>query len=312
MDIYMAPMEGVTNYVFRKAYIKHFKGVDKFFTPFITPHMKKGFSKSELMELNANYNKTQYLIPQILTNNSDDFLKLAYEIKEMGYNEFNINLGCPSGTVTSKKRGSGFLQDVVALDRFFYDIFEKKDDIKISVKTRIGFSDYDEWEDLLKVYEKYEFCEIIIHPRLRSDFYKNNIHMEAFLSACKELKQKLIYNGDINTLEDNVILNKNLPSNRVFGIMIGRGLVRNPFLAESIKKKDNIYDIDRAVEFLDDIVNEYLSLDFGERNTLFKLKEIWGMMLGDNEKYTKILKKIRKSNNVKEYNLVVNEFKNME
>jgi probable transcriptional regulator len=308
----MAPMEGVTNYVFRKAYIKHFKGVDKFFTPFITPHMKKGFSKSELMELNANYNKTQYLIPQILTNNSDDFLKLAYEIKEMGYNEFNINLGCPSGTVTSKKRGSGFLQDVVALDRFFYDIFEKKDDIKISVKTRIGFSDYDEWEDLLKVYEKYEFCEIIIHPRLRSDFYKNNIHMEAFLSACKELKQKLIYNGDINTLEDNVILNKNLPSNRVFGIMIGRGLVRNPFLAESIKKKDNIYDIDKAVEFLDDIVNEYLSLDFGERNTLFKLKEIWGMMLGDNEKYTKILKKIRKSNTVKEYNLVVNEFKNME
>lgn len=312
MDIYMAPMEGVTNYVFRKAYIKHFKGVDKFFTPFITPHMKKGFSKSELMELNANYNKTQYLIPQILTNNSDDFLKLAYEIKEMGYNEFNINLGCPSGTVTSKKRGSGFLQDVVALDRFFYDIFEKKDDIKISVKTRIGFSDYDEWEDLLKVYEKYEFCEIIIHPRLRSDFYKNNIHMEAFLSACKELKQKLIYNGDIKTLEDNVILNKNLPSNRVFGIMIGRGLVRNPFLAESIKKKDNIYDIDKAVEFLNDIVNEYLSLDFGERNTLFKLKEIWGMMLGDNEKYTKILKKIRKSNTVKEYNLVVNEFKNME
>ena len=312
MDIYMAPMEGVTNYVFRKAYIKHFKAVDKFFTPFITPHMKKGFSKSELMELNANYNKTQYLIPQILTNNSDDFLKLAYEIKEMGYNEFNINLGCPSGTVTSKKRGSGFLQDVVALDRFFYDIFEKKDDIKISVKTRIGFSDYDEWEDLLKVYEKYEFCEIIIHPRLRSDFYKNNIHMEAFLSACKELKQKLIYNGDINTLEDNVILNKNLPSNRVFGIMIGRGLVRNPFLAESIKKKDNIYDIDKAVEFLNDIVNEYLSLDFGERNTLFKLKEIWGMMLGDNEKYTKILKKIRKSNTVKEYNLVVNEFKNME
>jgi probable transcriptional regulator len=305
-------MEGVTNYVFRKAYIKHFKGVDKFFTPFITPHMKKGFSKSELMELNANYNRTQYLIPQILTNNSDDFLKLAYEIKEMGYNEFNINLGCPSGTVTSKKRGSGFLQDVVALDRFFYDIFEKKDDIKISVKTRIGFSDYDEWEDLLKVYEKYEFCEIIIHPRLRSDFYKNNIHMEAFLSACKELKQKLIYNGDINTLEDNVILNKNLPSNRVFGIMIGRGLVRNPFLAESIKKKDNIYDIDKAVEFLNDIVNEYLSLDFGERNTLFKLKEIWGMMLGDNEKYTKILKKIRKSNTVKEYNLVVNEFKNME
>lgn len=312
MDIYMAPMEGVTNYVFRKAYIKHFKGVDKFFTPFITPHMKKGFSKSELMELNVEYNKNQHLTPQILTNNAEDFLKLTDEIKQMGYTEFNINLGCPSGTVTSKKRGSGFLQDVVALDKFFYDIFEKKDDIKISVKTRIGFSDYDEWSELLKVYEKYDFSEIIVHPRLRSDFYKNNIYMEAFLSACNILKQRLIYNGDINTLEDNIILNERLPKDRVSGIMIGRGLVRNPFLAESIKKNDNIYDIKKAIEFLDDIVNEYLSLDFGERNTLFKLKEIWGMMLGDNERYAKILKKIRKANTVNEYNVVVNEFRNFE
>ena len=171
----MAPMEGVTNYVFRKVYIKHFSGVDKFFTPFITPHMKKGFSKSELMELNTEYNKGQYLIPQILTNSAEDFLKLVDEIEEMGYSEFNINLGCPSGTVTSKGRGSGFLQDPEALDRFFYEIFEKKNNITISVKTRIGFSDYGEWDDLLKVYKKYDFNEIIIHPRLRSDFYKNNI-----------------------------------------------------------------------------------------------------------------------------------------
>ena len=103
MDIYMAPMEGVTNYVFRKVYIKHFKGVYKFFTPFITPHMKKGFSKSELIELNREYNKGQYLVPQVLLNNAEEFLKLTDEIKQMGYSEFNINLGCPSATVTSKK-----------------------------------------------------------------------------------------------------------------------------------------------------------------------------------------------------------------
>ena len=126
MDIYMAPMEGVTNYVFRKVYIKHFKGVDKFFTPFITPHMKKGFSKSELIELNREYNKGQYLVPQVLLNNAEEFLKLTDEIKQMGYSEFNINLGCPSATVTSKKRGSGFLQDIDSLDKFFYAIFEKR------------------------------------------------------------------------------------------------------------------------------------------------------------------------------------------
>lgn len=307
MDIYMAPMEGVTNYVFRKVYIKYFTGVDKFFTPFITPHMKKGFSKSELMELNIEYNKGQYLIPQILTNNAEDFLKLADEIEEMGYSELNINLGCPSGTVTSKGRGSGFLKDPDALDKFFYDIFKKKDNIKLSVKTRIGFSDYKEWDDLLKVYEKYEFSEIIIHPRLRSDFYKNNIYLPSFIQACNDLKQDIIYNGDINTLDDFNNLKIQISNDKVTGVMIGRGLVKNPLIGESIKQNKEIISIEKTVEFLDDIVEEYLTLDFGERNTLFKLKEIWGMILGNEEVYSKVLKKIRKSNTVKDYKMAVNE-----
>jgi len=307
MKIYMAPMEGVTNYVFRKVYIKYFTGVDKFFTPFITPHMKKGFSKSELMELNIEYNKGQYLIPQILTNSAEDFLKLVDEIKEMGYNEFNLNLGCPSGTVTSKGRGSGFLKDPDALDRFFYDIFRKKDNIKLSVKTRIGFSDYQEWDDLLKVYEKYEFSEIIIHPRLRSDFYKNNIYLPSFTQACNDLKQNIIYNGDINTLADFNNLKMQICNDKVTGVMIGRGLVKNPLIGESIKQNKEIISIEKTVEFLDDIVEEYLTLDFGERNTLFKLKEIWGMILGNDEVYSKVLKKIRKTNTVKDYKIAVNE-----
>ena len=307
MEIYMAPMEGVTNYVFRKAYIKHFIGVDKFFTPFITPHMKKGFSRSELMELNKDYNKGQNLIVQILTNSAEDFLKLVDEIEEMGYSEFNINLGCPSGTVTSKGRGSGFLQNPEALDRFFYEIFEKKNNITISVKTRIGFSDYGEWDDLLKVYEKYDFNEIIIHPRLRSDFYKNNIHLPSFTQACNTLEQNIIYNGDIKTLDDINTLKTKIFDEKVTGIMIGRGLVRNPLLAKSIKENKENICIERTVAFLDDIVEEYMSLDFGERNTLFKLKEIWGMILGNNEGTAKVLKKIRKANTVKDYKMAVNE-----
>ena len=311
MDIYMAPMEGVTNYVFRKVYIKHFSGVDKFFTPFITPHMKKGFSKSELMELNREYNKGQYLVPQVLLNNAEDFLKLTDEIKQMGYSEFNINLGCPSATVTSKKRGSGFLQDVDSLDKFFYAIFEKRENIKISIKTRIGFCDYDELDELLKVYEKYDFNEIIIHPRLRSDFYKNNVYLPAFLDAGGRLNTKLIYNGDINTLNDYIKLKENLKNNIADGIMVGRGLVRNPLLAESIKSDNKIFDLSKTIDFVNDIRDEYLSLDFGERNTLFKLKEIWGLILCEEEKYSKVLKKIRKSNAVKDYNNIIAELKNV-
>lgn len=308
MEIYMAPMEGVTNYVFRKAYIKHFRGVDKFFTPFITPHMKKGFSRSELMELNKDYNKGQNLIVQILTNSAEDFLKLSDEIRQMGYDEFNINLGCPSGTVTSKGRGSGFLQNPEALDRFFYEISEKKDNITISVKTRIGFSDYGEWDDLLKVYEKYDFSEVIIHPRLRSDFYKNNVYMQAFTQACKTLKVKIVYNGDINTQEGFKILDEELRVNGVDTVMIGRGLVRNPLLPEAIKTGVDRTDLKKTLDFLDDIKEEYISLEFGERNTLFKLKELWGMVLSD-EIYAKVLKKIRKANTINEYNKHIEELK---
>ena len=247
------------------------------------------------------------MIPQILTNSAEDFLKLADEIEEMGYSEFNINLGCPSGTVTSKGRGSGFLQDHEALDRFFYEIFEKKDNITISVKTRIGFSDYGEWDDLLKVYKKYDFNEIIIHPRLRSDFYKNNIHLPSFAEACNTFKQNIIYNGDIKTLDDVNAFKTKIFDEKVTGIMIGRGLVRNPLLAESIKENIETICIKRTIEFLYDIVEEYMSLGFGERNTLFKLKEIWGMILGNNEGTAKVLKKIRKANTVKDYKMAVNE-----
>ena len=260
------------------------------------------------MELDKDYNKGQYLIPQILTNSVQDFFKLSGEIKQMGYNELNINIGCPSATVTSKGRGSGFLQDTKAIDKFFYEIFEKTVDIKISIKTRIGFCDYTEWDDLVKVYEKYNFCEIIIHPRLRSDFYKNKVYIPAFIEACKILKSKLVYNGDINTMEDFKILNEQLKENKVDTVMIGRGLVRNPLLPEAIKTGAKITDLRKTVDFLDDIKEEYLSLDFGERNTLFKLKELWGMVLSD-EKYSKILKRIRKADTINKYKKHIEELR---
>ena len=311
MNIYMAPMEGVTNYAFRKIYIKHFTGVDKFFTPFITPHFKKGFSKSERMEIDKEYNKGQNLIPQILTNNADDFLKLANEISEMGYDEFNINLGCPSGTVTSKKRGSGFLQDPTSLDNFFYEIFEKKQNIKISIKTRIGYDNYDEWEELVSVYKKYDFSEIIIHPRRRSDFYKNNVYLPAFKYAINNFNQIPVYNGDINSLSDynyicEEIFQKDLKCEEG-NIMIGRGLVKNPLLPYSIKNACEHYDIKRITVFVDDLKNEYLSLEFGERNTLFKIKEIWRLIFEGREEYSKILKGIRKANNISDYNALIRE-----
>ena len=149
MKYYLAPMEGITTYVFRHAYHKVYRPMDKYFTPFIVPHTQKGMSAHEWSELNPENNAGMHVVPQVLTNNAADFVKTAKMLYDYGYTEVNLNLGCPSKTVVSKGRGSGFLDDPGVLDRFFDDVFMKIDK-KVSVKTRIGLESPLEFEDILK------------------------------------------------------------------------------------------------------------------------------------------------------------------
>ena len=137
MKYYLAPLEGITTYVYRNAYQKHFGQMDKYFTPFIVPHKEKRFNTRELKELSIDHNDGLQVVPQLLTNNASDFLKTSEEIRAMGYEEINLNLGCPSKTVVSKKKGSGFLAFPDELDRFLDEIFSKSQGA-ISIKTRIG------------------------------------------------------------------------------------------------------------------------------------------------------------------------------
>ena len=173
MKDYMAPMEGVTNYIYRNAYHQFYHPMDKYFTPFISAKPNKRFSDKEIREVSPENNKGMYVVPQILTNNGDDFLETARILKEdFGYKEVNLNLGCPSGTVTAKGKGAGFLGEPEKLKSFFDRIFSKCE-MEISVKTRIG-TDYEEdWEELLKIYKSFPIKELIIHPRLLKDYYGN-------------------------------------------------------------------------------------------------------------------------------------------
>ena len=179
MRYYLAPMEGITNWVFRSAYHSCFRQMDKYFTPFLVPHVNKDFNTKEKNEIVPEHNQGQKLVPQILTKNAEDFVRTANILKEYGYQEVNLNLGCPSGTVVSKGRGAGFLEDPEELDRFFDAVFSELG-MKISVKTRIGLHKPEEFEDLLEVYNRYPLEELIIHPRVRHDFYNNHPNMEVF------------------------------------------------------------------------------------------------------------------------------------
>lgn len=301
----MAPMEGLTGYVYRNAYHKFFRPMDRYFTPFIA---NRKMSSGEIRDLLPEHNEGMHVVPQILTNRSADFLAVAKEIAQYGYDTVNLNVGCPSGTVVAKGRGAGLLEDPETLDRFLYEIFAGYDG-RISVKTRIGMEDEEEWKDILAVYEKYPLEELIIHPRVRRDFYKGKPRLDAFSYAMEESGHRLCYNGDICSAEDLQDRKERFPD--LDRVMLGRGLLCNPFLIEMSKTADDAaHDHmqekkDRLYAFHQEILEGYMQIMSGDRNVLFRMKELW-FYLGDCfTNADKYLKKIKKSERLVAYQAAV-------
>lgn len=215
-----APMEGITGYVYRNAHHALFPHVDLYVTPFLQPNQNHRFSSRERNDILPEHNKGITLIPQILTNRAEDFIWMAGELEALGYDEVNLNLGCPSGTVVSKYKGAGFLAKKEELDAFLDEVCSGIR-IRLSVKTRLGMASPDEFEELLEIYNKYPLKELIIHPRVRSDFYKNTPDRAAFCRAVKASKNEVWYNGDIFTAGDWKEFRAGVPE--VDCIMMGRG-----------------------------------------------------------------------------------------
>lgn len=303
MQFYMAPMEGLTGYIYRNAYQRHYGEIARYFTPFIT---NKKLNHKELNDILPEHNAGMDVVPQILTNRAEDFLGIAEELKEYGYREVNLNLGCPSGTVVAKNRGAGFLALPEELERFLEEIFAACP-LRISVKTRIGKESPAEWERLLAIYEKYPLAELIVHPRVQKDYYKNKVDLEAFGTALEASGHALCYNGDIFTVQDYNSIIGRFPD--VERVMLGRGILADPGLIGKIKSagstKKTESEKERLRAFHDDILCGYQNIMSGDRNTLFKMKELWvylGSRFTNPEKY---MKKIRKTERIKEYELVV-------
>ena len=186
MKFYLAPMEGITGYIYRQAYNSCFKPMDRYFTPFLAPKHKSGFSSKELNDILPEHNQGLCLIPQILTHSAEDFLWVCEELAEYGYRTVNLNLGCPSGTVVTKKKGAGFLAEPEDLSLFLEEVCNGLEKIhasdgkpvRLSIKTRIGMKEASEFPRLLAIYNHYPLEELIVHPRVREDYYKGKIRME--------------------------------------------------------------------------------------------------------------------------------------
>ncbi|WP_055669745.1 tRNA dihydrouridine synthase [Desnuesiella massiliensis] len=301
MKYYLAPMEGITGYIYRNTYEKKFHNIDKYFTPFIVSNKSTSLKTKELRDVLPENNKGMNIVPQILTNDSEGFINTSRKLQQLGYNEVNLNLGCPAGTVVSKNRGSGFLAKREELDIFLDEIF-KIDDMKISIKTRIGKDSPEEFYELIKIYNKYPLEELIIHPRIQKDFYGNKPNLQVFKDALSLRTNPVCYNGDIFTAHD---LNKFMEAfPEVNTVMLGRGILANPGLIDEIR--NNTF-VDKKVlkDFHDEIFNKYIELFNEDKNAIFRMKELWGYMIyifSDNKKYAK---KIKKSQNLSDYNEAV-------
>lgn len=300
MKLYFAPLEGIGGYIYRNAQADCFIPGDKYFSPFLAPKQNRSLSPKEYRDVAPENNKNICLVPQIMANHAEIFLKAAKELKSLGYQEINLNLGCPSPTVVTKYRGAGFLAKPKELEEFLEEIFEKAD-IKISVKTRLGMEDEEEFPRILEIYNRFPLKELIIHPRVQKDFYKNTPRREMFSYAIKSTKIPLVYNGDVFSKEDCQEIQE------LFGdvnVMLGRGVLANPALFGEIREGEAITK-DGLYLFHNRILSDYREVMSGEKNVLFKMKELWFYMaelFPDSEKY---MKKIRKAQHLREYQAFV-------
>lgn len=301
MQFYLAPMEGITGYVVRNAFAHHFPYIDTYFTPFI-PAAKK-MSKKIKRDLAEENNKGIDLVPQLIGNDADEFLMMAQQLEDLGFTSVNLNFGCPSGTVVSKKKGAGFLQEPAALDALL-DTVVSQSPLPVSVKTRIGMDEEREWEDLCAIYAKYPLKELIIHPRLQKDYYSGTPRLKAFSHAVDTISVPLCYNGDICTVEDYKKITKHFPS--VEHVMIGRGLLADPGLVGEIKGKPPA-DRKKLRAFHDEILEGCLSTFRAEKDVVFHLKELWFYLTRSFPERDKYLKLIRKCQSLPEYKLIVQQ-----
>ncbi|WP_312501156.1 tRNA dihydrouridine synthase [Lacrimispora sp.] len=297
MKYYFAPMEGITGYVYRNAHRKFFKQVDVYFTPFIVPTQNRKFTSREKNDFLPEHNVGLHVIPQILTNKGENFIWAAKELNQFGYEEVNLNLGCPSPTVVSKGRGSGFLGEPELLDIFLDQIFSSLD-MKISVKTRIGKDSPEEFGRLMEIYNKYPIEQLIIHPRIQKDFYRNEPNWEVMKKAVSLSRNPLCYNGNLFSAEDYKEFTADFPS--INSVMLGRGMVANPGLAGEMKNGEKM-DKRQLKSFHDEVLKGYEEIMSGDRNVLFKMKELWAYMIQMFDGAEKHGKKIRKSQHLADY-----------
>ena len=299
MRYYFAPMEGITDSIYRRCHHQYFAGVDRYYMPFLSPTMHRTLTHKESRELPMADSEPFVAIPQILTKIPEDFLWAAQVCQERGYEEVNLNVGCPSGTVVAKGKGAGMLRDAAQLDAFLDAVFATSP-LPISVKTRLGVEKPEEFPALLEVFNRYPIRELTIHPRVRKQFYSGGVDMELFRYAVDHSTNPLCYNGNLNAVTDIEGFAAQYP--QIEAVMLGRGLIGDPGMLTP-----GGTDREKLAQFMGQLLEEYMEAFGGARNAMFRMKENWGFLRHRFQDSERLWKQLRKTTDVNEYRAITAE-----
>ena len=303
----LAPLQGVTEVLFRNIFARHFPGFDAAMAPFVKPQGQARFPDKLLRDILPELNRGLPLIPQLLHNDAANFLAVADRIADLGYHEINWNLGCPAPMIVRKQRGSGLLPHpelILAL----LDTVVPRLRIGLSIKTRLGLHDRGELPALLPRLDAYPLTEIIIHARLGSQLYEGRPDLDGFAACLPLTRHRLAYNGDIVDVPGFVALRQRFP--QIDRWMIGRGALADPFLPAALKGTALPGPAERTRRiriFHDELYAAYRERLAGPSHLLGRMKQLWAYLIASFPGREKLLKKINKAMSEDQYKRIAGQ-----
>ena len=298
--LYMAPLKGITDSLFRQVYVRNFPGLDRAMAPFVNPQKSPRYPEKLIADLLPEKNQDLNLVPQVLNSDAEGFIALGNRLHELGYEEINWNLGCPVKMVAGKKRGSGLLPHPDRIVKLLEQVLPNlKADL--SIKMRLGYHSHEESLTLLPRLDQFPLTEIIIHARLGVQLYSGPVHLDQFERCRSHTSHRLVYNGDLVTLADfNAMAGRFSPLDRW---MIGRGLLINPFLPSEIKDI-NLSPEERTgslQQFHDELYTALKERLSGPGHLLGRMKQVWIYFIHAFPGKEKLVKKITRASSEKSY-----------
>ena len=306
-----SPLQGFTDFRFRNSFNQYFGGIDTFYAPYIRLNGKFDIKPAYQKDIALKNNELLNVIPQIMTNDADEFLFVVKYIQSLGYNELNWNLGCPYPMVVNKCMGSGLIQDVKRIEQILERVHNESN-VTVSMKMRLGYDNNEEILEVLPMLDQFPIKNVAIHARIGKQLYKGGVDLDGFERCLSVSKQKIYYNGDITSLESFNMLHNRFP--QIDHWMIGRGLISNPFLPQMIKNNSPEFPADKIEvfsKFHDTLFHEFEQSLSGAAHLIIKMHSFWEYFIGIFPEHSKALKKIKKAKSINDYDRVVKEILSM-